>query len=352
MSVRETGPLGKSIKLVAAIALLLGVCISCFVHPVSGDFDRLMYEAIVLGKSRPIDVVYDIIKHENPRAEESQVLNSPEHLREMEPLYSIRPLYTEFVTGMSFLMPLQSALDFASAAPFFVLGIIVMIWTGRPILSALLMSAYPLLLLARIGTPDALSALFVIAALWLIEQPGFQVPGFLLLLISLAARTDNILLLLTVLAWSAWEKRLGYAAAGAVALVGIGIVWAINTWAGNYGWVSLFHYSFIGQQASAAHVPHTITLGQYFAAVFRGTAAIMVRVTLWILLWILVWLRRPNGLLIIIALASIVHFLLYPSGEDRYFIWAYILVGVMAIRSFSNPPDMAPWGREFAPSGG
>jgi hypothetical protein len=339
--------LGKIIKLVASVALLLVVCAGCFLHPVPDYFDRLIYEAIILGKSRPIEAVYDIVKHENPRAEASSVLNSPEHLRELEPLYAIRPLYLEIVCGLSFLMPLRRAIDFASAAPFFLLGIVAMIWTARPFLSALLMSAYPLLVLARIGGPDAMSALFLIGGLCLIEQPRWQAAGLLALFLSLGVRTDNVLPLLAALAWCAWEKRFGYLAAGALALLAIGVVWAINTWVGNYGWVSLFHYSFIGQQASAAHVPRTITIAQYFAAVFRGAAAIAVHVTLWILLGILAWMRRANGLLLIVAVAAIAHFLLYPSPEDRYFVWAYILVGIVAIRTFARPSNMAPWGHVF-----
>jgi hypothetical protein len=51
-------------------------------------------------------------------------------------------------------------------------------------------------------------------------------------------------------------------------------------------------------------------------------------------LCILAWKRRQDPLLIVAGCAVTAHFLLYPSGEDRYLIWAYIVAGVSLIRSF------------------
>ena len=95
--------------------LLFGVCLACYLHPVAGYFDRFMYETIVLGKSKPIEVVYDIVRHENPRAEASSILDSPQHLREVEPLYAIRPLYLELVRCLTFVLPVGKAIDLVSA---------------------------------------------------------------------------------------------------------------------------------------------------------------------------------------------------------------------------------------------
>ena len=59
----------------------------------SGDFDRYIYEALVRGRYQDVQKIYPNVKHENPRAEASSVLDSPEHLGQLEPLYAIRPLY-------------------------------------------------------------------------------------------------------------------------------------------------------------------------------------------------------------------------------------------------------------------
>jgi len=338
--------LGQLLTLVASVVALLGVCAASYRHPVADYFDRFIYEAIVLEKSRPIEAVYGIVKHENQRSEASSILDSPQHLHELEPLYAIRPLYVEALRALSFVMPLRQGIDFLSAASYFGIGIIAILWTRRPVLAVMLMSAYPLLVLARIGAPDSLSALFVITGLWLIEQRRIQSVGLLLLLVSITVRTDNILLLLATIAWCAWGKRVGYAAGAAFALLSAAFVCAINYWAGNYGWIALFHYSFLGHGSlSPAEMPHTLTLEQYVGALLRGTLAIAVHVTLWILLGILSWFRRPSSVLIIVLSAVTAHFLMFPSPEDRYFIWAYIVTGIALIRSFDPPGLDMPSGQ-------
>jgi len=54
----------------------------------------------------------------------------------------------------------------------------------------------------------------------------------------------------------------------------------------------------------------------------------------------LAWRRHRDPLLIVAGCAAAVHFLLYPSGEDRYLIWAYVVAGVSLIRSLDadQPP--------------
>jgi hypothetical protein len=341
--------LRQLVGLVGSVIVLLGVCAASYRHPVLEGFDRLIYEAIVLGKSKPIDVVYETVKQENERAEASSILDSPQHLLELEPLYAIRPLYVGAIWSLSFIMPLRQAIDFLSAASYFGIGIIAIIWTRRPLLAALLVSAYPLLVLARVGVPDSLSALFVITGLWLVGQQRFQLAGLLLLFVSVGVRTDNILLLLAVVGWCAWKKRVGRVAGAGFALASVAFVCAINYRAGNYGWIALFQYSFLGHgRLSPAAMPHTLTVSQYFGALVRGTLAIAVHVTLWILLGILAWFRRPSSVLIVTSLAVTAHFLMFPSPEDRYFVWAYIVVGIALIRSFGLASD-AGSGSNFHP---
>jgi hypothetical protein len=317
------------------IFALFCICVACYRRPVADEFDGLIYEAIVLGKTQPIEVVYNTVKHENQRAEASTILSSPQLLRETEPLYKIRPLYIQVLSWLSYVMPLRRAIDFVSAASFFGIGIVAMLWTGRPLFTVFLMAAYPLLVLARIGTPDALAALLVIAGLWLVQETRLQAAGLACLFVSLTARTDNLLLLLAILGWLVWQKRLQYPLAAVFAVLAISIVKAINYWAGNYGWIVLFRYSFVTNQ-SPAQISHTLTMREYFSALTYGTMGIATHLALWILLGILAWAQSRNSLFIPIAAAVIVHFLMFPSTEDRYFVWAYIVVGILMIRSFRN----------------
>jgi hypothetical protein len=322
------------------VLLVLGVSLASYLHPVENDFDRFIYEAIILSRSRPIDAVYNIVKHENRRAEASSVLDSPQHLQEIEPMFAIRPLYLLIVSWVAVFIPLPHAINAVSAISFFGVGLVAIAWSRRPILTGMFMSAYPLLLLARIGSPDALSALLVISGLWLVAECKLEAAGLLLLFLSLSARTDNLLLVLIVLVWLAWEKRLSYLFAAAVASFSVALVLAINHWAGNYGWIVLFRCSFVDPLRWPAGAGHSLSLREYTSALVRALTTIAVHVTLWVLLGILAWMRRHDRVLIVVAVAAAAHFLLFPSPEDRYFLWAYIVAGVSLIRSVS-PSDVA-----------
>ena len=323
----------RFLKFAVCVLFLVGLAYVCYRRPVPDDFDRYIYEAIVRGKSQPLEVVYDTVKHENPRAEESSVLDSPQHLRELEPLYAIRPLYLETISLLGTRLPIQNAIDLISAASLFGIGVVVVCWTRKPILSVLLIAAYPVLILGRLGTPDALSTLLVITGLWLIEREHSHLLGVSILFVSLGVRTDNVLLVLGVLGWLAWNKKIKVYLAGLLAILAAAAVLGINHWAGSYGWIVLFRFSFTGGRYPA-QLPHQLTVREYSAALLRGTSMIFAHVSIWILLGILATLRRSTWLLFVTAIAVAAHFLLYPSPEDRYLVWAYIVTGVALIRSF------------------
>jgi hypothetical protein len=312
---------------------LAGISFVCYRRPVPDDFDRYIYEAIVRGKSQPLEVIYGIVKHESPRAEESSILDSPEHLRELEPMYAIRPVYIEAISLISPVLPIQKAINFISAASLFGIGLVVLWWTKKALPTALLMAAYPVVILGRLGTPDALAALLAILGLFLLDRENYDALALAILFLSLGVRTDNILLLLAVLAWLVWEKRIAVHSGGLLALLSAAMVFAVNRWAGNYGWIVLFRFSFVGGRYPS-QLPHVLSLREYFSALVLGASVIFSRLSIWLLMGILAWLRRPTVLLPLIGIAALAHFLLYPSPEDRYFIWAYIVTGIVLVRSF------------------
>ncbi len=328
------------------LVFCLGLSFVCYRRPLSDDFDRYVYEAIVRGRTQPMEDVYAVVKHESPRAEASTILDSPQHLRELEPLYAIRPLYIEIISWLSAVLPIQRAINLISAACLFAIGVIALVWTQQPLLSALLMASYPVLSLGRLGTPDALAGLLAVSALWLIQQRDRHFLALCILFVSLGVRTDNLVLLLAVLGWLLWEKRIAVYTAGLLAAIALAIVLGINHWAGSYGWVVLFRYSFISGRYPAQE-PHTLAVREYFAALFSGAAVILTRISVWLLLGLLAYWRKPNRILLVAGAAAALHFLMFPSPEDRYFVWAYIIAAISFICSFesTNVPQQPAWSR-------
>ena len=314
---------------------LVALAVVCYRRPIPDDFDRYMYEAIILTRSQPADAVYEKVKHENPRAEESTVLDSPQHMVELEPLYATRPFYLKLVSWVGMFVPIQHAINFVSAASFLGIGIVVLFWTQRPLHTALLMLVYQILNLGRAGTPDALAALLVICSLWLIEVHGLKYLALGLLFFSLGVRTDSVLVLIAVLAWLAWEKQIPSYVAGLGVLLAMAIVLTINHWVGNYGWIVLFRYSFIGGKYPA-QIPHTLTVREYLSGFSAGIGTVLTQLAIWILIGILSWTRKQNPLLIVVSASLIAHFLLFPSAEARYLLWGGIVATVTLIRSLDE----------------
>jgi hypothetical protein len=110
---------------------------TCYFRPVPDDFDRYIYEALVRGRYQSVETIYPIIKHENPRAENSSVLDSPTHLRQLEPLYAIRPTYVDAIAMFSRVgIPVQRSINLVSAVSFFGIAIVLLAFTRSPFYSA------------------------------------------------------------------------------------------------------------------------------------------------------------------------------------------------------------------------
>ena len=340
MSARRALTIFGYLIFIAAVSWL------CFRHPVPDDFDRYMYEAIVRLRREPADIVYSQVKHESPRAEQSSILDSPDHMLKLQPLYAIRPAYLWLIALLSAGgLSIPNAINLISAASIAGIGVLLFFWTDLALLSALLLASAPILVLGRTGTPDALSAFFLLLGFWAIWKG--RVYGLAPLLVSVLIRTDNVLVVLVVLIWLVYERRLTWTWAAGLSAIAIGTVLFINHFAHNYGWSVLFHWTFLGGYRSPADIPPGITAREYVSAVVRGLAHIFSYVTLWIFLGLAAWRRSPScrQLLAVTGLASAAHFLLFPSAEERYLIWAFLVAGVSFILSVMSPE---PYGSSLA----
>ena len=332
MEIRRIESRGSSRITWLAYALFIGaVSFACYLRPISDDFDRYVYEAIVRERHEPLTEVYERVKHESPRAEASTILDSSEHLEKLEPLYKIRPIYLALIeilsgTGIS----IQQAINLISAASLLGIGILLAAWTEHPGLSALFMLS-PIMTLGRMGTPDALSTLIVLAAVWAMTRERIHL-GCILMLLAVWVRTDNAILLVLSAALFGWRKiplsKLAiYCAAASLSVV------LINHSAANYGWAVLFRWSFLPGAHSPADITPHVAVAEYARVFLQSLFSIVGRLAIWVIFGISAWLGSTSTrrLLILAALGTATHFVLYPSPEDRYLIWAYLVVAIAFI---------------------
>jgi hypothetical protein len=265
-------------------------------------------------------------------------MDSPEHLAELEPLYAIRPLYIQVTslvnrTGLS---P-QAAINLVAAVSLLLCALAVGVATQRYFCSILLVASPGILTCGRLGTPDAFSAFaVVVGCIAIIKKQMFV--AILFLMLSVWIRTDNVLFVGAIFGWLVWNKQLRASHGLVLGGLAIASVEWINILSGNYGWAVLFHYSFIGGKYPAEITPH-ITLAKYIRVLIENAMSLGPQLAPWLLLGIGAWrLKSPQRqFLAPVALACVLHYLLFPSAEARYFVWAYLLTGIIFIRALMNP---------------
>jgi hypothetical protein len=326
----------KRIRFFLYLVFLLILAGACYLRPVLDDFDRHVYEAIIREEREPIEQIYPIVKHESAKAEASDVLDSPEHMAQLEPLYAIHPVYIQVIDILWHLgLTPQEAINLISALSLFLIGIFAYAVNHNAIYSALLIVAPPIIMLGRNGGPDGLSSLMIASGCIAILR-GKMFAGILLLMVSIWVRTDNLLILLAMLVWLCWNKNFKYSYAAYLGFIGLGSVEFINRLSGNYGWRVLLHYSFVGGKYPA-EITSGMSLSQYAHTFFVNGESLAPQLAPWLLLAIVAWnLKSPErGLLMPIGIASACHYLLFPSAEARYLAWACLLCGILFINAVS-----------------
>jgi hypothetical protein len=327
----------KTAKLSSYVVFCITIALVCYFRPSTDDFDRYIYEALIRSPRQPIAEIYQIVKHESPRAEASSIMDSPDHLAQLQPLYAIRPLYID-ATALANRLGLspQRAISFVSAISLMLCALVIGLSTERYLYSALLVCTPGILVIGRMGTPDALSSFVLVAACILAFRDKLFL-GVLLLMISVWIRTDNVLFVLAVLAWMAWNKQLLRGHAIVLSVLAVSSVFFIDHFSGNYGWKVLFHYSFIGGKYPAEIVPH-LTVWVYLKTFVENGVALGPQIAPGLLLaGAAMALKAPQRqFLLPIVAACILHYLLFPSGEARYLAWAYMLTGSIFVRSLGH----------------
>src|SRR5205823_7499568 len=93
-----------------------------------------------------------------------------------------------------------------------------------------------------------------------------------------------------------------------------------------------------------AEILPTLSVSEYLRAFRIGAESMLPQTAPWILLGIVAWrwVLSARGLLVTAAAAAAVHFVLFPSPEARYLVWAYLLCGIMFVVGASTRGRILP----------
>lgn len=274
---------------------------------------------------------------------------NPYHFAEQLPLYSIKPLYViaiKFFHAIGFRY--KQALILPNAISFFLLALLLWKWLSRYLQGITLMICCMIVIfsqevyvLARTGTPDCLSLLFVTTGLyWILEKHAYSA-GMCFLLISIWVRPDTIVLAGIVLTMLVVTRQID--AYSAVAFSGLALLsyWVINHVAGGYGWTELMHNSLITPITNPADISVAFGPRLYLRYLAIGSGHILASsIFSYFLVGIVVCrilkLNEYRDMLLVVLLSRCVSFLLYPNPEHRYMSVLFVFVPVCAVIALSR----------------
>lgn len=272
------------------------------------------------------------------------------------PFYMIKPFYTALIylfykAGSS----LPHATVLPSIIAYLLTSLLLLYWLEKylslapaVILGLLILFSSPFLAVARMSTPDGLSALLLFSAVYFILEKPAPLPLFLLLAASLFARLDNVIACFGLLTLSLFAEgnrkislRLYFSITIALALC----YFLITLSTRSFGWSPFFYNSF---RAAGSHFPNWLSYvkeGLYYSHL----------VPLFLLFVLLLipfsrdsWIARRHGaaasqaagpdngfdrsLTLVLLAILIARFLLYPDPADRYYIAYYEIALILLVR--------------------
>ncbi|MES3006696.1 MAG: hypothetical protein V4751_02885 [Pseudomonadota bacterium] len=281
-------------------------------------------------------------------------------------MYRIKPLYVGLLTVLNAIgLSLVDAGKVLSVVPAALLCVLIYAWLKRHVSANFALSITVLLSLcsrlfdvARAILPDSLSALILVLAvcLWL-ERPATARWAFILLVLSILVRTNNILFVAPLLAYVAYaESRLrGWQSSSvrepAIVLVAAVICYFVVSASFNHQWWRLFHHTFIESIVDINTFAVNFSFDQYLQVLSTRLRQIvignfvMVTNLLPFLLFAILALLASRGrfatlrmIVVICFLNFVCYFLMFPLVEswDRFFIPFYIFIVMLAVQSVAD----------------
>ncbi len=204
--------------------------------------------------------------------------------------------------------------------------------------------SFGILELARYSTPDALATFVVLLTATFILRG--HVWALALLPISVFVRTDLIIWCGIITLYLFWTKQFSMRSVLISAGLAICAYFLVNSWADNYGWQTIFYFTFVEQVLDPSSLASPMTAKHYFRQILEGlngaftNKEFMLFAALTLLVFIRFWrepeILRSKGLTsdrllffgLVPALYVFLHFVFFPVIWTRFFTGFY-LIGVI-----------------------
>jgi hypothetical protein len=275
----------------------------------------------------------------------ADVAKNPYHFAEQIPFYSIKPIYVDLIRGFHGVgLSYPKSAVAISAVSSFALALLLWLWLS-PYLDGLalvacctmIMLSPNILGLVRWATPDCLATFIAALGLYLILERNLYFWGCAVLVCDIWVRTDA-LVLAGVIFFVLWVRaKLDFTQFASLCVLSLGSYFAINHFAGNYGWPVLFYNSFLGGVVAPGEAILHVSKSLYIHQIVRGAYMWLISgsFALYLLLGgLAVWLNRASvysDMVVATLVTRVICYFLYPNGDQRYTAVLFVLIPVALI---------------------
>ena len=361
----------KKIILAILVFSFLGGFAFVSVKSPSRNFDMIFYSSIILNLSgsnekEAHENVFKKIQNDIPDKFKDwskeynflKVKNDFDHYKSRLPFYNIRPLY-----NWSSLMLYQSGVDlFLSTSLVSTISIltglvllIVLLYNNLQnsfLLLLILLYDFPSLLsLSGLSTPDGMVFLLLCIYFIVFFNSKESYLHYFILPFFILIRTDLIVFNFIVFGLNFYRKKkisfevIPLLISGALYLF-------INSYFDNYGWKTIIRFSFLDRYII---MPETqITITEYCSILISGVKALIQNISFFQFLIIcglnfflsikfkLLSIKFQDFILVCVLYVCI-HFLLFPSIKERFFVGLYILNFAIFLLQFDKLLSKIPF---------
>ena len=374
--------LKKSLLLFVYVLFLLLIGLYAFRKP-AYNWDMLAYIAIVIKIDHHYDsnlihkITYNTARENIPPGAYGYLSTGPYREKMATssagfyaqlPFYAVKPLYIGMIYlfyKIGFSLPISTVMP--SILAYLLTGLLLLHWLKKyvtlfyaSIAGLLVMYSTFMISIARISTPDSLSAFLLFAAFYfIIEKPSIMFL-FIFLLLSVFARIDNIVTCFFILSFlfftGKWQKKISFKQY-LLMLSSLVVAYFFITLmtVRPFGWDLLYYPTFIHHFNLSREFHPAFSLKEYIALLYSQaiTAIVVHHFALFIFLALLIAgrpsIRFYNFTLhelfpLLLVFIILIRFLLFPDLDDRFYASFYLCILVLLVRKYTNLPviDKAP----------
>jgi hypothetical protein len=337
------------------------------------NWDMLPYMAVILRMEDPDpkrvhQLTYETARKELPEQAYALLIGSekrkmyskePAVFYDQLPFYVVKPLYT----GLVYLFHKSGvALSLATVLPsilsYLLMGLLVLKWLNQSFhplfafaVSLCIMNSNLVIEISRLSTPDGLSALLVMFAIYCVAQRKHFVWIALFFMLALFARLDNIISAVFLSSFLYFGKRWnpGFQLRQYIILLALFLVsyLIVSSFASSFGWDLTYYPQFaqyIGATREYGHLP----LPQRYLALVKSeliTGFYYTHFVFFLFLFTLQsypeltnWRKWSTEQALCIVFLGVIatRFILFPDLSDRFFLPYYISIMILFAKRYGT----------------